>query len=185
VKRFRGGLVFKAHRLVYHSTPGWRVIQRRRESCAPTASTACPPTIQHHARDTTVKGSSNSHGARPVHLIITMMKWIRTSRLSMKNSLSHVMHADCARMNSPPSLRWSNQAWCLWTVALQACDGRRSCLGCGGVKTGTMRVRVIHASHQASMRTLHAYLGEEMRTVTMIVMARCYEQARRRPTHAG
>jgi len=33
------------------------------------------------------KGNSNSHGARPVHLIITMVKWIRTSRLSM-NSLS-------------------------------------------------------------------------------------------------
>ena len=24
------------------------------------------------------KGNSNSHGARPVHLIITMIKWIRT-----------------------------------------------------------------------------------------------------------
>ena len=34
------------------------------------------------------KGNSNSHGARPVHLIITMIEWIRTSRLSMKNSLS-------------------------------------------------------------------------------------------------
>jgi len=34
------------------------------------------------------KGNSNSHGPRPVHLIITMMKWIRTSRLSIKNSLS-------------------------------------------------------------------------------------------------
>ena len=33
------------------------------------------------------KGNSNSHGARPVHLIITMIEWIRTSRLSMKNSL--------------------------------------------------------------------------------------------------
>ena len=31
------------------------------------------------------KGNSNSHGTRPVHLIITMIKWIRTSRLSMKN----------------------------------------------------------------------------------------------------
>ena len=29
-----------------------------------------------------------SHGARPVHLIITMIKWIRTSRLSMKMYLS-------------------------------------------------------------------------------------------------
>jgi len=30
------------------------------------------------------KGNLNSHGARPVHLIITMIKWIRTSRLSIK-----------------------------------------------------------------------------------------------------
>ena len=34
------------------------------------------------------KGNSNSHGARPVHYIISMIKWIRTSRLSVKNSLS-------------------------------------------------------------------------------------------------
>jgi len=34
------------------------------------------------------KGSSNYHGARPFHLIITMIKWIRTSRLSIHDSLS-------------------------------------------------------------------------------------------------
>jgi len=34
------------------------------------------------------KGNSNSHGARPVHLIISMIKWIRTSRLSIKQYLS-------------------------------------------------------------------------------------------------
>ena len=34
------------------------------------------------------KGNTNSHGARPVHLIITMMKRIRTSRLPIKTSLS-------------------------------------------------------------------------------------------------
>ena len=33
------------------------------------------------------KGNSNSHGARPVHLIITMETWIRTGSLSRKNSL--------------------------------------------------------------------------------------------------
>jgi len=33
------------------------------------------------------KGNSDSHGARPVHQIITMIKWIRTSRVSIKNSL--------------------------------------------------------------------------------------------------
>jgi len=31
------------------------------------------------------KGNSTPHGARPVHQIITMIKWIRTSRLSIKN----------------------------------------------------------------------------------------------------
>ena len=34
------------------------------------------------------KGNSNPNDARPVHLIITMVKWIRTSRMSIKNSLS-------------------------------------------------------------------------------------------------
>jgi len=30
VQRFRGGLVFKTHRLLYHSTPGLRVINKKR-----------------------------------------------------------------------------------------------------------------------------------------------------------
>ena len=30
VKRFRGGLVFKAHRLVYHSTLGLRIIKKKK-----------------------------------------------------------------------------------------------------------------------------------------------------------
>ena len=34
------------------------------------------------------KGNLNSHGARPVDKITSMIKWIRTSRLSMKKSLS-------------------------------------------------------------------------------------------------
>jgi len=34
VQRFRGGLVFKAHRLLYHSTLGLRVIKKRRRSDA-------------------------------------------------------------------------------------------------------------------------------------------------------
>jgi len=31
VKRFRGGLVFKAHRLFYHSTLGSRVIKKKKK----------------------------------------------------------------------------------------------------------------------------------------------------------
>ena len=33
------------------------------------------------------KGDTDSHGARPVHQIMVIIKWIRTSRLSIKNSL--------------------------------------------------------------------------------------------------
>jgi len=49
------------------------------------------------------KGNSNSHGSRPVHLIITMIKWIRTSRLSIKNSLSEtpLQRSGLYRYNSP------------------------------------------------------------------------------------
>ena len=32
VQRFRGGLVFKAHRLLYHSTLGLRVIQKKKKN---------------------------------------------------------------------------------------------------------------------------------------------------------
>ena len=35
-------------------------------------------------------GCRELDGARPVHLIITMIKWIRTSRLTIKNSLCTV-----------------------------------------------------------------------------------------------
>jgi len=33
-----------------------------------------------------VRGNSHSHGARPVHPIITMIKWIRTSRLTISSN---------------------------------------------------------------------------------------------------
>jgi hypothetical protein len=33
-------------------------------------------------------GNSNFHGARPVHLIITIIKWIQNSSLSINDSLS-------------------------------------------------------------------------------------------------
>jgi len=43
------------------------------------------------------KGNSNSHGARPVHRIISTITWIRTSRLSMKNSLWRAGSVDGGR----------------------------------------------------------------------------------------
>ena len=54
------------------------------------------------------QGNSNSHGARPVHLIITMIKWLRTSRLSIKNSLS-VRGRQSTREGRPQET--SNDLW--------------------------------------------------------------------------
>ena len=54
---------------------------------APPASEG-PPCIRKSAVRLPGKENSNSHGARPVHHIITMTKWIWTSRLAIKNSLS-------------------------------------------------------------------------------------------------
>ena len=42
VNRFRGGLVFKAHRLVYYSTLGLRVIKRERAPTTQGASNVIP-----------------------------------------------------------------------------------------------------------------------------------------------
>ena len=42
-------------------------------------------------------GNSNSHGARPVHLIITTIKWIQSGRLSKQNSLSLKARANAGR----------------------------------------------------------------------------------------
>jgi len=50
------------------------------------------------------KGDTNSHGARPVHLISTMIKWTRTSRLTIKNSLSGVEQLDLLLLPHPAPL---------------------------------------------------------------------------------
>jgi len=42
VKRFRGGLVFKAHRLVYHTTLGLRVIKKKKFGVSPHAPCQSP-----------------------------------------------------------------------------------------------------------------------------------------------
>ena len=36
------------------------------------------------------KGDSNSHGARQIHQLISKIKWVRTSRLTMENSLYRI-----------------------------------------------------------------------------------------------
>ena len=62
-------------------------LQDQEDSLAPLHSGARGIARQVDAR-LPGKGNSNSRVARPVHQIISMIKWIRTSRLSIENSLS-------------------------------------------------------------------------------------------------
>jgi len=61
-----------------------------RSSFVPLAGSGSDPDVRMLTRKVDgrlpEKKNSNSHGARPVHLIIMMIQWIRTSRLSIKNS---------------------------------------------------------------------------------------------------
>ena len=52
------------------------------------------------------QGNSNSYGARPVHQIVSMMRWFRTSRLSRKNSLSLCRPPWPSRMLVDPICMW-------------------------------------------------------------------------------
>ena len=58
------------------------------------------------------KGNSNVHGSWPVHLITTMIKWIRTGRLSIKNSLSLSLQFPTA-FEYNESLLFSQRDWYL------------------------------------------------------------------------
>ena len=97
------------------------VTRSQRFECSVTPPTKChPPLKQSNVRVTVMwlntvqetgvpetsrkgdvrlpgKENSNSHGARPVHLIISMTSWIRTSRLSTKKSLSGDLLAVASR----------------------------------------------------------------------------------------
>ena len=74
MQRILGGLVFKVHRLCV--SPNSRLESNKEE--------------EEKTDRFDGKGNSNSHGASPVHQIISMIEWIRTSRLSIKNSLSRL-----------------------------------------------------------------------------------------------
>ena len=52
VKRFRGGLVFKAYRLVYHSTLGSRVMNKKKKFVIPHACRGVPlQNTRRHSQD--------------------------------------------------------------------------------------------------------------------------------------
>ena len=73
-----------------HQTMATPPMNARGETAISAHSSVCRPCQPDGTEEVTTlrKKNSNSHGARPVHLIITMIKWIWTSRLLIKNSLT-------------------------------------------------------------------------------------------------
>jgi len=100
----------------------------RRRSWPATPAAACTQsaTIKVDVR-LPGKGNSNSCGARPVHLIITMIKWIRTSRLSIKNSLQKSRNKSPSRNNSTWNFEEMIQKPDMQYVDWLALAGRDSC----------------------------------------------------------
>ena len=82
------------------------------------------------------KVNSNSHGARPVHLIITMIKWIRTSRLSINNSVS---------------LHCGGRGWIFGVVACRS-----------GCRDGVLLLRVM-SSQNATCTNMPGYPGSDVK----------------------
>ena len=81
-------------------------------------------------------GNSNSHGARPVHLIITMIKWIQSSRLPIKNARSLAARSTPARLDDKsPRHHWlgttaeTNRLWGITTRLGQATQGQVARIG--------------------------------------------------------
>ena len=75
---------------MYHSTLGSKVIKKKKQGSGTGGDVFVEEGVQHPRelqRPVMLfgKGNSNSHGAKPVHLIITTIKWIRTNTWSMKS----------------------------------------------------------------------------------------------------
>ena len=71
------------------------------------------------------KGNSNSHCARPVHLSISMMKWIRTTRLSIKKSLSEL--SGFTQQGKSPFSKRGRYFWWWWKPLWEGYHERRRC----------------------------------------------------------
>ena len=77
--------------------------QSRGQRIPPSPPCGWSSTCIHTQADTRLpgKGNSNFYGARPVHQIISMIKWTRTSRFSIKKSISSTSVRSTGECPSP------------------------------------------------------------------------------------
>ena len=83
VKRFRGGLVFKAHGLVYHSTPGSRVIKKKKNGGRAPVKFSWPHASGSKRAESCVPHSFSAFKER---IFIELMTSDRTLKASIEGS---------------------------------------------------------------------------------------------------
>ena len=85
MKRFRGGLVFKAHRLLYHSTLGSRVIKKRKDLVVEDERGEVPSRVSHLplAAPLAVGGQVPNVGAT-----VQMRVDLRSARVALKKFIA-------------------------------------------------------------------------------------------------
>jgi len=109
VQRFRDGLVFKAHRLLYDSTPGLRVIKKRRRRSTKS-----------------VRGSHNDATTFSSHQIVDLASWIsggllshepriRSLQVENRGSYNHdFVHCEGLARDTWLCLTWVDQPFSTW-----------------------------------------------------------------------
>ena len=122
VKRFQGGLVFKAHRLVYHSTLVWRVIKKNQKKLSGGRA---------HAGDHSTEMCSASEAGSYLRLIdscITQRKAQGPSRTcDESNEDDDVFPETSARYRAVEPEPWlqphpeAGSSWPSWPMASHIC----------------------------------------------------------------
>ena len=91
VKRFRGGLVFKAHRLVYPSTLGLRVRKKKEEEglrMSSSSTPGCTPATHFHSAPISIK-DTRIHRTNSWHRLIASPGGLyRMVRVPLRSSTS-------------------------------------------------------------------------------------------------
>ena len=112
MKRFRGGLVFQAHRLVHHSTLGLRVIKKKKGQI--------PPRRLHHSRRTTLPAAP-----MPPARWFVLVSYLSTSSHKSNGVGTHVgtardpgLQVWATSLETHEAPRCSNTSW----------YGRKSCM---------------------------------------------------------
>ena len=129
-KRFRGGLVFEAHRLLYHSTLGFRVMKKKKKGVG-RLNRKRPylrlidfgGQVEQQRKD--AKGWTPLHAAAARNQVSLTLSFSLSHTLSLSHTHSFYTHAlsHSLTLSLSLSLAHSLSHTCTHTLSLQGCQG--------------------------------------------------------------